>query len=71
MVVKSGGLWVVFVGSEDVNGGQELLQCLGDEANGVRELRIWDEAKASCGRLLNPFGEAMVYIVLASRCVVR
>ena len=63
MVVKCGGVWVVFVGCEDVGGGHDLLQRLGDEANGVRELRIWDEVKTSCGRLHNPFSEAMVYIV--------
>ena len=63
MVVKSGGVGVVFVACEDVNGGQGLLQRLGDEANGVRELRIWDAVKSSCGRLHNPFGEAMVYFV--------
>ena len=63
MVFKSGGVWVVFVGCEDVGGGQELLQRLGDEANGVRELRIWEEIKPSCGRLHNPLSEAMVNVV--------
>jgi len=63
VVDKSCGLWVVFVGRKNVSGGQELLQCSRDEANGVRKPRIWYKVEASCARLHHSFVEAVVYIV--------
>ena len=65
VVFKCGGLWVVVVvvGGKNVGGGQELLQCCSDEANGVHKLCIRNDVEASCARLHHPFVEAVVCIV--------
>ena len=63
VVVNCGGEWIVLIGGEDMSGGHDILQRLGNDANGVRELSVGDEKESSGGWLHNPFSEAMVYVV--------
>ena len=71
VVIKCGGLWVVVVGRVNVGGGQELLQCRANDANGMQERCIWNKVEACGARLHYPFVEAVVYIVTLHQDVLR
>ena len=71
VVIKCRGLLVVVVGRVNVGGGQELLQCRANDADGVQGRCIWNKVETCSARLHYPFVEAVVYIVTLRQDVLR